>query len=196
MSCNQFLLNNIAWAGSGDFKNQGTSSHIRNQFSDNTSWDIIYDVNGAEWEYFYSNLLTPPSNEIPNSTIGLTKTSTLFNNSSISTAIDGVDITVGTGTPITCNPLFTKRSLSIAQLDEASVAIYPNPFNNEITVESSTIVDGTILVHDIVGKLIATVPLEGNTTLMQLNGLTKGLYIVEVRDSKSNRVLTTKILKQ
>jgi hypothetical protein len=70
------------------------------------------------------------------------------------------------------------------------LSIYPNPFSNEINIESSTILNGRIQLVDIVGKVIFenNIINEKQTKISNLNNIEKGHYVLKIFDSEGRIV--------
>jgi len=60
-----------------------------------------------------------------------------------------------------------------------NLSVYPNPANNFITIESSGITDGTVLIYDDRGKLLKTEKFNGISRI-EIKDLRNGLYIYRV----------------
>lgn len=92
-------------------------------------------------------------------------------------------------------------SVSANTDEETITALYPNPFNNELTftIDSKVISTAKILVMDITGKkvveLTQTITTGMNTIeTAQLSQLTKGVYMVQL--SVNGQLTTHKLVKQ
>ncbi|MDZ4757782.1 MAG: T9SS type A sorting domain-containing protein [Bacteroidota bacterium] len=73
------------------------------------------------------------------------------------------------------------RNFGISQI-ESSFSIYPNPFNNKLTLEGKPIQNCKAEVYDITGKLIETSIINGN----EINFKTyyTGLVLVRIIDKQ------------
>ncbi len=75
------------------------------------------------------------------------------------------------------------------------VYIYPNPANDNITIESSIIIPKEIIsIYNIQGKLLMEQPLLQTKTEINISNLSSGLYIVKINDNKS--VMVKRIVKE
>jgi hypothetical protein len=78
---------------------------------------------------------------------------------------------------------------------ENSILVYPNPFNNELTInyelENST---ATLMIYNLIGEQIKTQTLTEKSTIIDLNLQPSGIYFVTITDG-TNRV-SRKIIKQ
>lgn len=78
---------------------------------------------------------------------------------------------------------------TVTGLDEESgdskLFVYPNPTAGDITITGLRDVDEQIFVYDMTGKRVKSVPVSGHDTQrLDLFGLPKGLYVLEVIDKK------------
>jgi hypothetical protein len=63
--------------------------------------------------------------------------------------------------------------------------IYPNPANDKITIENSSVTkDQTISVYDIQGQLLIQQPMLQAKTNIDIAKLVKGMYYVKVKTEK------------
>jgi hypothetical protein len=77
-----------------------------------------------------------------------------------------------------------------------SVAAYPNPISDILTVKSigSAGTNATILITDVAGKVLKTLVVTGTNTQINMAGLAQGVYFVKYSDSKQSQ--TIKVNKQ
>ncbi|MEO8765203.1 MAG: M43 family zinc metalloprotease [Ginsengibacter sp.] len=77
------------------------------------------------------------------------------------------------------------------------IAVYPNPFTNQVTISSKNGADAvvkTARIYDITGKLFLLQTLQSQKTSLILNGLPKGIYILKI--DGGNRTHIFKLIKQ
>jgi starch-binding outer membrane protein, SusD/RagB family len=76
----------------------------------------------------------------------------------------------------------------------SSVKLYPNPFNNYITIEANGVLSA-VVIRNVVGKQMASVHAEGQENVrINTSGFARGIYIVELYSTCQQRV-ARKILK-
>jgi len=91
--------------------------------------------------------------------------------------------------------------LGIEEIENASVSVYPNPFNDNVSVNwfSSGLSNATVTVYDIQGNILMTrthSSTYGNNTVdLQFGGmnLSSGIYVVEIQEGSS--VTRSKVIK-
>jgi choice-of-anchor B domain-containing protein len=82
-------------------------------------------------------------------------------------------------------------TLAISEYDADSYSIYPNPSNQEITINSSDEINA-IDIYDAIGKNVKSIAkLSGMKFIMKINDLQKGLYILKI-----NNTITKKLIVQ
>lgn len=72
--------------------------------------------------------------------------------------------------------------------------VYPNPVKNLLNIVSNNATVETVTVHDILGKTMLTKTVNGTSTMLDLSGLSTGMYIVKVVSAQGEKVF--KILKE
>jgi hypothetical protein len=70
--------------------------------------------------------------------------------------------------------------------------LYPNPANDEFTINSDT---NKVHVYSITGQLVKSFDKQASTYQFSISDLNKGVYFVKVVDS-NNRENTVKLIKQ
>jgi len=73
------------------------------------------------------------------------------------------------------------------------VSVYPNPFENSITVSINNIKKSKIEVLNSIGEVVFSKDTNENITGIDLNNLSSGLY--EIRILNDNTIITKKIIK-
>jgi hypothetical protein len=87
------------------------------------------------------------------------------------------------------------RQVGIKQLtDNNLVKIYPNPAHESITVTSPASAS-ELIISDLIGNSVKQVPLHGEKNTIDISGLAKGVYMVQVK-SGGNILSTQKIIIQ
>ncbi len=83
-------------------------------------------------------------------------------------------------------------SISLSENDAQAIAVYPNPFSNDLNIESpSRLIKVEIL--SLSGKMLSSTAASGFSTKMNLSQLAKGTYIVRVQNEEG--VIIQKIVK-
>jgi PKD repeat protein len=88
-------------------------------------------------------------------------------------------------------------SSAIGKNIEVPEAIYPNPTSGEITVSIADFhqsVQTTILVKNMIGQIVASIPAIGNETRIELNG-GNGVYFVHIQKGNSQNVYKVSLVK-
>jgi hypothetical protein len=68
-----------------------------------------------------------------------------------------------------------------------SISVYPNPFNNQITLSDEWVRVSQYSIFDATGRMILSGVLNSNTQTIATNQLSNGVYLLEVRnDVKSS----------
>jgi hypothetical protein len=74
--------------------------------------------------------------------------------------------------------------------NESNFKIYPNPVDDVLNIKSTNDINSTI--YDITGKKV----LESNSKNINLEKLTKGIYIIKIKDLVYNITESIKIVKK
>ncbi|MCW5909264.1 MAG: lamin tail domain-containing protein [Chitinophagales bacterium] len=84
-------------------------------------------------------------------------------------------------------PRFASDIIMHSGINETTVGnlkVFPNPNNGQFVIESKTpIVNGTLAITDVTGKLLYSNVVSGQTIMVQTHNLTPGTYIVQVRSN-------------
>lgn len=91
------------------------------------------------------------------------------------------------------NLSWTCGLLSVGDYTIEDIKIYPNPFENNITVDLKTDIDTVIEIYDILGKRVLKKSIS-KTSVLNLQTLKSGMYIVKI--TQGNSTLTKKLIKQ
>ncbi len=86
---------------------------------------------------------------------------------------------------------FSNNSASINNAKQAVAQIYPNPSNGNFVINSS-ITMSNIQITNILGEIIFTQNLKGNSAPIALNNLAAGIYIYTIQTT-DNQLITGKI---
>ncbi|MBL7764510.1 MAG: T9SS type A sorting domain-containing protein [Chitinophagaceae bacterium] len=71
-------------------------------------------------------------------------------------------------------------------IDDANVSIYPNPFNQILTVKIPRgLLNRKLSVYDATGRVAASFTLNKTENLLDLRGLANGIYMVEIQGLKT-----------
>lgn len=84
-------------------------------------------------------------------------------------------------------------TVSLPELSESLLSIFPNPATNEITV-SNIVVPSVLSVCDINGKILINKIIKYSNEKIDLSGIAKGVYIIKMKDD--NAIITSKLIKQ
>jgi hypothetical protein len=84
-------------------------------------------------------------------------------------------------------------TVSMPELSESLLSIFPNPATNEITV-SNIGINSVLSVCDINGKILLKKIIKYSNETIYLSGIAKGVYIIKIKDD--NAIITSKLIKQ
>lgn len=84
-------------------------------------------------------------------------------------------------------------TLGIAEATTGTASIFPNPASAGFTVQTATVAN-LIVVYDVLGKTIASVQPNGNTTLISMEGQENGIYFVKISSAAGTE--TRRLIKQ
>lgn len=90
-------------------------------------------------------------------------------------------------------PLFYS-SLTITDVNSVNFQIYPNPFNDYISIQTDISEQYNLKMFDICGKSIYENSILGNQSINNLDGLANGIYFVTITQN-SIILKTVKIIK-
>ncbi len=95
----------------------------------------------------------------------------------------------------TINGTWTTVNTSQLEDTERTIDIYPNPFNNIITI-SGTDINSTVYIeiYDVLGKLVYVRNYKANEKEINLDSFDKGKYILKI--TNGNMIRTDKIVKR
>jgi hypothetical protein len=96
------------------------------------------------------------------------------------------------------NAFGIRLNTSVANLDEISSAdfsVYPNPASEVININSSKMLNATISVTDLTGKVVKTTTINGLTASVNTSGLNNGIYYVTITNGNSTSTQKVVITK-
>lgn len=86
-------------------------------------------------------------------------------------------------------------SASLVENSLVNIQVFPNPFNDQITIEQTGFVNGSFVINDITGKFIIDGSFGGNaSTVVDLKTIAEGVYYITVSDERNKK--TYKIIKK
>ena len=94
----------------------------------------------------------------------------------------GCDSTIYTGYPI---------GLDEVLLNKAAFSIIPNPAQDVVTIQLPNISTEplSLTICDISGRLVQTIPIQGNTTTISTQQLATGMYLCKLSNSNDTQKL-------
>jgi hypothetical protein len=75
-----------------------------------------------------------------------------------------------------------------------NIKIYPNPVLNEFNIDGITDPNCSLGIYDLHGSLVANYYLKTGQQKINLANMSKGLYLVKVKDPKGNNLKTIKLV--
>jgi hypothetical protein len=105
---------------------------------------------------------------------------------------------IGDATYSNGNALGIRLNTSVANLDEISSAdfsVYPNPASEVININSSKMLNATISLTDLTGKVVKTSTINGLTASVNTSGLNNGIYYVTITNGNSTSTQKVVITK-
>ena len=70
---------------------------------------------------------------------------------------------------------------------------YPNPCNEQLFIELSEYENATAQLFNLQGQLLQSIPLQTTKTIIQINNLTSGIYLVQIKNARG--MMVKKIVK-
>jgi len=83
---------------------------------------------------------------------------------------------------------------TVTQNKLADVSMYPNPFNNTLTIENLENV-AEIIVNNVLGQNVLTISVTENSMELSTESLDKGIYLITIVDANNN-TRTKKVVKK
>lgn len=88
--------------------------------------------------------------------------------------------------------LYVEGSLGNDDFSATNFSVYPNPVQNELTINSTEVVDN-VQVYDVLGKLVLNITPNAVSPKVNMGGLTSGAYFVKVSINGASK--TVKVIK-
>jgi hypothetical protein len=88
---------------------------------------------------------------------------------------------------------YNSTGIDPEKLARKGSVVYPNPFKDQITIQSSTLDDHAIQVFNAAGQLIQSIKTNKSVTHLNLGALEKGVYFMKIKTAKNEQ--TVKLLK-
>jgi len=99
----------------------------------------------------------------------------------------------GDGSILNSTKTNLSSEVSIVDKSFGTLAVYPNPFNQTITVEN--LENATqITISNILGQTVLAIPVTNASMVINTADLEKGIYIITAKNG--NKVFTNRIVKQ
>jgi hypothetical protein len=76
----------------------------------------------------------------------------------------------------------------------SNLTVYPNPFNNFITLSNAEMVT-RVVITNIIGQVVMDVPMNGSQKTIDTNNLSNGIYLITFQANNGERVIR-KMIKQ
>ena len=95
----------------------------------------------------------------------------------------------GVNTGITCSPFLSTSNFEFS----SNISVYPNPSKDVFSINSDT--HGSIIIYNIMGKIIKTENLDLGITKFDLSNYPNGIYLLKVIND-SNQTKTMKLIKE
>ena len=105
-----------------------------------------------------------------------------------------IDNTFRTPAPLTQQIVVTSTGTNEIGKDSQPIRFFPNPVSGSLTIHSGNAPLETISIYDVSGKLLIRTESKGTEQHLELNGLSSGVYILNVKTGKEN--FTGRIIKK
>lgn len=79
---------------------------------------------------------------------------------------------------------------------ENEYSIYPNPFKNEIRILTNKRANHQVVIYDLMGSVVFKAEMNDLKTIIQLDGLKNGIYLLSIYDEGQHVVQTNRIVKE
>ena len=163
-----------------------------------TSHDYTLRRIGSQLNWNFYNVQLPPS--IPNTQIGHGHIAFKVKPKPGYAVGDIIENTASIffdfNPPIVTNTTSTEfvTLLNIDDFVSNELKVYPNPVKNLLNVVSNNSTVESILVYDLLGKTILSKSVNGTSTMIDVSGLSNGIYLVKVVAAQGEKVF--KIVKE
>lgn len=77
----------------------------------------------------------------------------------------------------------------------SGVFVYPNPVNEQLTIENIAVTTSAIVITDVLGQTVHTVPVTGSKVAVNTTGLAPGVYFIHLVSENGTRELV-KFIRQ
>ncbi len=206
IECNKLWYNKLGIVGSGDLVDQGTlNSPAGNNFDDqtgsslNTEWDILWQYpvynggGGNAFDYYYYDYT---GGHTPNDPSSVNRSGKLMNGQPSHSSEDFTKM----NTPYQgCYAQKRNPNTSLKEEDPSSakgdLAVYPNPFENQIQLERKEDNHAEVRVATMLGNQVYEDAFRGKTKTIATDNWSTGMYIIEVVAQQGNVIETRKVLK-
>jgi hypothetical protein len=84
---------------------------------------------------------------------------------------------------------YTYKTTSINQLETDMVRVFPNPFTNSISIESSSTKVSSFQIYNTSGQLVRTIEKGEPLSSVNLSALKRGVYLLKVNTLESQKVI-------
>ncbi len=87
-------------------------------------------------------------------------------------------------------------TMSIPEIENTNISIYPNPSSNNINIQIDEIANKNFIIEivDTSGKQLFKQKINQNTSIISIKNLTKGIYYIKVLNN-NNSIVSKKIIK-
>ncbi|MBM3452864.1 MAG: T9SS type A sorting domain-containing protein, partial [Bacteroidetes bacterium] len=87
---------------------------------------------------------------------------------------------------------FDPNLVGIEESKDTQVSIYPNPASEVINIHSNKLLNATVSVTDLTGKVVKNSTISGLNASINTSGLNNGIFFVTITDG--NSVATEKVV--
>ena len=105
-----------------------------------------------------------------------------------------IDNTFRTPAPASQQVVVTSTGKAEIDRDNPSIRFFPNPVSGSLTIQSGNALLETISIYDVSGKLLIRTEGKGTEQHLELNGLSSGVYILNVKTGKE--IFTGRIIRK
>lgn len=87
--------------------------------------------------------------------------------------------------------------LGMNELNESEVKVFPNPTHGSVTIDLGNTTSGSIIVKDLLGKVVTNITLNNSVSTIDLGELNaRGTYLVEFYNDQQELITIKKLVKQ
>ncbi|MBD80674.1 MAG: hypothetical protein CL840_17295 [Crocinitomicaceae bacterium] len=105
-----------------------------------------------------------------------------------------VDKTAKTVVRIDNDNVKKRNAVGIKEISPVDVNVFPNPFNDKLTISGLEAENFSVSIYDLSGKSV--IQIESSLSEINLGELTKGMYFMHIINDQGNIIHSEKILKQ